>query len=149
MRKVVATNLVFAIMVFGGYLSYGLASGLPVDNVFLAVNKSHMGRGGGPMIPAWSFVAFLETTVVTVFTIGRAAHWNMMWHRMLCGLIGCLCLGAAVLQTVNLAASFTEGHSTKLGLTTWDLPLALYVWGSHVIYALVGQLHSVNAETKT
>ena len=114
-------------LVVGGYIIYGLNAGLPIDQLFLGSGPAHSGRSGGARISPWTFFAVVESALLFAFILCRYAESDMKGHRVFSGLIGAVGLYLLLMTTI-----------TSQNISRLDSCLALYVWCSHICYALFG-----------
>ena len=89
------------------------------------------------MMPAWSFPAVLETLILVLFICERYGAWGRKTDRLFCGLAGLLWLGRLLMALVPHRVIFSEDEVVRL-VPLYDQMLSLYVWGSHLMYALIG-----------
>jgi len=147
--------LLLAILVVVAYLSYGLLSGLHVEEQFLLWGPWSPGRGGGPKLPAWTFYAFFESIVIIAFLVSFYGKGDLRSHRTFCAVFGGLFLffilfgwllpvfqisppisdEGDILPRPTVASEFPRFMSRVF---TLDGCLALYVWCSHLLYGLLG-----------
>lgn len=154
-RTALTLNLIVAILVVVAYLCYGFLSGLHIDQRFLLWGPWSPGRGSGPRLPAWSFYAFFECIVLIAFFVSFYIKGDLGGHRSFCAVIGGFVLVyilfgwlQPVLQIMPPISD--EGDILPRPTVASELPafrsavfsidgcLALYVWGSHLLYGLFG-----------
>jgi hypothetical protein len=136
-RTVCTGNLLLAIAVVAGCILYGFAVGLPIDQDFLGGRRWRLGRGGGPMMPAWSFLAILEGLILVLFLCERYAGWERKTDRLFCGVFGLVAAIGFVGSHLPHRIIFPEDEKVFL-IPLHDQMLLWYLWGSHVLYALMG-----------
>jgi hypothetical protein len=136
-KLVCNTNLIVAMLVVGGYIVYAHYAGLHIDQHFLGSGPVHTGRSGGARISPWAFSAFVECALLLAFIVCRWMESDMKGHRVFSGLIGAV--GLYVLLVTSLVANtYPADEFVNRGVSRLDSGLALYVWGSHILYALFG-----------
>lgn len=127
--KIIGTaNLMIALAVVAGYYLYASRNGFPVQRVFLAdhpLQREHLTAAGA--------VAFTEIIVFCGFFIGKLTGSNMRFHRFICAFFG----GFGLLSTTFLPAQMAVDPNTAQALHM-DHVIAVYVWSSHLLYALTG-----------
>jgi len=84
LRTVCTVNLPLAIIILAGYILYGLASGAPIGEHFFGMLRSRMGRGGGPMVPAWTFYAMFQGLILVLFLCERLFQLERNSDRVFC-----------------------------------------------------------------
>jgi hypothetical protein len=127
-------NWMFAVLVVGGYVIYGFRAGLPIAHHFLGANP--IGRGS-PKSPPWLFFSVVESILLVAFIFLRKVESGKLGHRIVCGFFGVY--GLYLLLMSSLAASANPNDDyVQLGVSRLDMVLALYVWCSHICYALFG-----------
>ena len=136
-KLVCNTNLIVAMLVVAAYIVYAHCVGLPIDEHFLGSNPVSLGRGSGPYISPWAFYAVVESALLLAFILCHYAESDMKGHRLFAGLIGAVGL-YVLLATSIVARTYPDDEYVTRGVSLLDCGLALYVWGSHLIYALFG-----------
>jgi hypothetical protein len=129
-RTVVAVNLMTAILAVVVYYFYASKNGLPINHIFL---------GGAPLrrehLSPVEAVAIFETIVFFGFLMGRLMKSDMRLHRKFCGIFGMVWLLTWLISFVAITRAGANASSLASSL---DTTLALYVWPSHILYALIG-----------
>ena len=136
-RFICNTNWITAILVVGGYIIYARFCSLPIDQHFLGSGPIHLGRGGGSRISPWAFSAVVESALLFAFFLCRYAESDMKGHRIFAGIIGASGL-YVLFMTSLVAGTYPDDEYVNRGVSRLDSILALYVWSSHIIYALFG-----------
>ena len=131
------TNLIVAMLVVATYIVYAHWMGLPIDKHFLGSNQVSLGRGGGPRVSPWVFFAAVEAALLLAFILCRYAESDMKGHRVFAGLVGTVGL-FVLLATSIVAGTYPDDEYVTRGVSRLDCGLALYVWSSHLVYALFG-----------
>ncbi|MBE0540513.1 MAG: hypothetical protein IH623_03920 [Verrucomicrobia bacterium] len=126
-------NLSVVILLVVGYAIYGLLSGLPIDQRFLAGGPGYPATLSGPEVPAWSVVLAFESAVVIIFVFLRLTERGMKGHRLFCVVVGIVGLWGLVFGTSpRIPEPLSDSFSQS------DRMLAWYVWCSHLAYSLTG-----------
>jgi hypothetical protein len=138
LRNTTAVNLLIAIACVAAYIVYGLSADLPIDKIFLGIEPTRLWRRGGTRTVPWMSVAVVEALILFFFVAGRLANWNMAKHRFFCGLIGFLWAIALLFAQLPRINYFPEDQSLAPSKPFLDSILSWYVWGSHLLYGLIG-----------
>ena len=144
LRTACTANLLLALSVAGGYIIWGLANGLGLDQHCLGFQRGHLGRGGGPMVPARVGPAIVESAILLTFILGHCARWKMKTYRVFCAVFGLLALFGLFLPLLQIMPPISAegdvlprpGIATVLTRDSW---FALYIWSSHLLYGALGQ----------
>lgn len=141
LKTALTANLVLAIGLIAAYVLYGLFAGLPIDRYFLGVSGPfRLGRGGGTILPEWTFDGAFAGIILASLIIGPHLGWNMRYHRLLCGVFGSVSLMALLIHLPHRVIFPEDEMVSKVpaGIPWFDYYLALYVWSSYLAYALLG-----------
>ena len=138
-RKLATGNLLLAIGVLTAYAVCGQLFKLHTDQWFLGFHAGtlpHDIPGRGPVIRAWLFpVAFESFILLRIIGEGFAG-----WKRATVPLSGWF--GLIGITEIVIGPLLRSAWSALLRLQStppaYDLALAWYVWGSHVLYAFAG-----------
>jgi hypothetical protein len=131
MVRIIGTvNLVVALLVVAGYYLYASQKGLPINRIFLGFSASHREHLSAP-----GMVAFLETIVFVGLLIGKLMRSPMPIHRIVCGFVGVFGLFSLFILSTRRTIDAGESHPA---ISHLDEVIMIYVWGSHLLYALAG-----------
>jgi len=124
-RIIATANLFLAMAVGAGYLIYGLAFHLPVNDKFLGVGRSS--RHG----PPWFGFMFMEVVILGLFLF-REAPGKEKYLRVFCAVLGT----GGLISTVILP--YLRAQIYDPWVITPDTVLGWYIWCSPLPYGLVG-----------
>jgi hypothetical protein len=137
LKSISTANLVFALLIVGGYILYGLSCGLSIDKYFLGFTPFAARNQMGPPLPSWKWVAVLEAAVLITAVVGPFAHWDLNLPKALC--IWFCFLGLLEILGSSLHSfSYPDGVLPVLKVARFDHPLSVYVWCSHLFYVFCG-----------
>jgi hypothetical protein len=126
-------NLAVVIVIVFLYAMYCRWAGLPMDQRFLGLGPSWSGGLSSELSPSFLAV-FAETMLASMFLCLRWAEQDMKPHRLLCAIVGIAGLWALFGTTL----SHNVDQAVLDATPRWDRILGLYVWLSHLTYALTG-----------
>jgi hypothetical protein len=130
-------NLLLAIALFAGYILYGISAGLPVNENFFGMGRSHLGRGGGPMVPPWILYAVFQAVILVLFLRGRYFESRRNLDRTFCLIFVLVFLSGFLMQHLPHRVIFSEDE--KVVVIPWrEQALTWYLWCSNAFYAFIG-----------
>ena len=132
-----SVNLLLAIALFAGYILYGVCAGLPVNENFLGMGRSHLGRHGGPMVPPWTFYAIFQGVIFVLFLCGRFFESPRNLDRTFCLMFVLAFLIVFLMQHLPHRVIFPEDEKVVV-IPRHEQVLMWYLWGSNAFYAFVG-----------
>jgi hypothetical protein len=132
-KSVCTINLGVVIVIVFIYALYCRWTGLPMDQRFLGLGPSWSGGLSSALSP-WFLAVFAETVLVVMFLCLRWAEQNMKPHRLLCAIVGL----AGVWALFGASLPHNVDPLVLDAMPRWDRGLGLYVWFSHLAYALTG-----------
>lgn len=138
LKIVFAANLLIAMVLVGGYIWYGFANGLPIDHFFLGNGRSR-GRFElhiNPVAP-WEYIAIWEFGILIMFIIGRFTRKEFGVDRVLCFLFFVFGICRLAFSWM-MSSTYTGEEFDSLRVSPVDCVLGLYVFCSHLAYALLG-----------
>ena len=131
-------NLIVALLIVGGYVLYGLSSGLSIDKHFLGFSRFGGGiHWHGPLLPSWKWVAAVEAVILITVVVAPLAHWDMKLPRAMCALF-CILGLFQLLSSSSHSFSYPDDVLRDLKVSRLDRTLSIYVWCSHLFYAFCG-----------
>ncbi len=137
-KALTTTNLLLTALVVVGYLVYGLAGGLPINERFLGCGPGGLSRGTDPTTAPWVFAVIIEAVIVITFFYSRFADGDMKGHRILCAVVGVIEVGGLLMGHLPNYDPLGAVGSPSVGMPFFDRVLAWYVAWSHIGYALIG-----------
>lgn len=137
LKIVFAVNLIIAILLVGGYIWYGFAHALPIDQHFLGNARIKGHRTYNTSVAPWKYYAVVESGILIAFTIGRLARKEIAIDRLLSLVFGALGL-IGLLQAWLVSSAYPSDEFENLHVATSDCMLGLYVFCSNLLYALFG-----------
>lgn len=141
LKSLCTANLLLAIAVVIVYIIYGAISGLAVDEYFLGWRPWKLGRGGPRDMPAWTFAVFFNVGILIAYIALGYAEGNLNKLRIPCAVVGLLHVLALFALRWPSYVNHTVDAEQRLALIAAhpvDHILMWYVWGSHLVFALIG-----------
>jgi hypothetical protein len=138
-KTVCTVNLIVALLIVGGYVLYGLSCGFSIDKYFLGFTPFGGGiHWHGPLLPSWKWVAIVEAAILITVVVAPLARWDMKLPRAICGLFCILGLFQILISSVH-SFSYPDDALQNLKVSRLDRTLSIYVWCSHLFYAICGR----------
>lgn len=135
-RTACSANLLVSIAAFMGYILYGHLVQLPINENFFGMGRSHLGRGGGPMVPPWTFYALFEGLILVLFLCAQFFE-SKRYERTFCLIFVVLFLYGILIQHLPHRVIFPEDEKIIV-VPRLEQVLMWYVWCSNAFYAVFG-----------
>jgi hypothetical protein len=140
----VTANLLLSAAVILGYTLYASLKGLPIGECFLGGGRWGLGRSGGREMPAWAFPVLLEAVILAAYLGSKASGRQV--DRTIAGILGLVWLLGLLLDQLPRRAAPDGEESTETPriapapvVPRLDRGLNPYMWGSLLLYGLVGR----------
>lgn len=109
---------------------------MPLNEHFFGMARSRLGRGGGPMVPAWTFYAIFQGLILVLFTC-RQFFESKAYERSLCLMFVLVFLYGFVVEHLPHRVIFPEDEKVIV-VPGQEQLLMWYVWCSNAFYAVFG-----------
>jgi len=136
-RTTATANLLLVIAVVAGYILYGNLAGLPIGEHFFGMRRGHLGRGRGPLVPAWTFYAISTSLVLLLFLGERFGQWGRKTDRVLCLIFAILFLLSFLVARLPHRVIFPEDEVVVL-IPPHERIFMWYYCLAFLLYALAG-----------
>ncbi|HTL56674.1 MAG TPA: hypothetical protein VL361_13400 [Candidatus Limnocylindrales bacterium] len=130
-------NLPLSIAIFVAYVLYGLASGAPIGEHFFGMERGHLGRGGGPLVPPWVFYALAEGLILVLFVWARLSEGTKNYDRTFCLIFSVLFVIFFLMAHLPHRVIFPEDERVVV-IPRNEQAMMWYLWCSIALFALTG-----------